>query len=299
MQAHLYFSHASVAFTTKVLLQEIIEISWSYIHKLFSNVRHTFTRNFSHLSSAPTIPQNAKQRPVEFQDELVKKLVCEELITIPDFITEEEELSLLSEIDPVLTRARYQTAHWDDAILDFRETERKSWRTVNRPIIDRLRQKTLEILMVEPRPKGVPTASSFDDLLPSIHVLDLAPTGWIKPHVDSIRFCGPLVAVLSLLSDSVARFTVAPESEVAPVTSNFPAARMDLKLPPPGASTDIWVRRRMLYVMRGATRYRLTHAILPNDSPNPSTHDGSLVHRERRITVMCRPRPDPEEFTTC
>lgn len=101
-----------------------------------------------------------------------------------------------------------------------------------------------------------------------------------------------MVAVLSLLSDSVARFTVAPESEVAPATSNFPAARMDLQLPPPGASTDVWVHRRMLYVMRGATRYRLTHAILPNDSPNPSTNDGSLVHRERRITVMCRPRPE-------
>ncbi|VDN96580.1 unnamed protein product [Rodentolepis nana] len=257
-----------------------------------SIIRHTFNRKFSYLSSSPTTSQNAKQRPTEFKDEFVKKLVCEELITIPDFITEEEELSLLSEIDPVLTRARYQTAHWDDAILDFRETERKSWRAVNRPIIDRLRQKTLEVLISEPRPEGVPKACSFDDLLPSIHVLDLAPTGWIKPHVDSIRFCGPLVAVLSLLSDSVARFTVAHESEVAPVTSNFPAAKMDLKLPPPGASADVWVRRRMLYMMRGITRYRLTHAILPNDSPNPSTNDGSLVHRERRITVMCRPRPE-------
>lgn len=41
--------------------------------------------------------------------------------------------------------------------------------------------------MTEPRPEGVPKASGFDDLLPNIHVLDLAPTGWIKPHVDSIR----------------------------------------------------------------------------------------------------------------
>ncbi|VDL19094.1 unnamed protein product [Hymenolepis diminuta] len=262
------------------------------LRALPARTQHLFVRNLTYQSVNSIVPQDAKPRPVEFQDDFVKKLVREELITIPDFITEEEEHSLLSEIDPVLTRARYQAAHWDDAIQDFRETERRCWRAVNRPVIDRLRQKTLEILMAEPRPEGVPKASSFGDLLPSIHVLDLAPTGWIKPHVDSIRFCGLLVAVLSLLSDSVARFTVAPESEVAPATSNFPAARMDLQLPPPGASTDVWVRRRMLYVMRGVTRYRLTHAILPNDSPNPSTDDGSLVHRERRITVMCRPRPE-------
>ena len=104
------------------------------------------------------------------------------------------------------------------------------------------------------------------------------------------QFCGALVAVLSLLADSVARFTVAPESEVAPATRNLPASRMDLALPPPGASTDVWVRRRMLYIMRGATRYRLTHAILPNGArPSPGQPP---IHRDRRITVMCRPRPE-------
>lgn len=96
--------------------------------------------------------------------------------------------------------------------------------------------------------------------------------------------------MLSLLADSVARFTVAPESEVAQATWHLPASRMELALPPPGACTDVWVRRRMLYIMRGATRYRLTHAILPNDTrPSP---EQPIVHRDRRITVMCRPRPE-------
>ncbi|EUB63164.1 Alkylated DNA repair protein AlkB [Echinococcus granulosus] len=242
------------------------------------------------LSSRTVVSSESTKLPVEFQDDFVKKLVSEELITIPDFITEEEEQSLLSELDPILSRSRYQTSHWDNAIEDFRETERKNWRAPNRLIIDRLRQKTLDVLKEEPRPEGAHKASSFDDLLPYIHVLDLAPTGWIKPHVDSIRYCGGVVAVLSLLADSIARFTVAPESEVAPSTSLLPASRMDLALPPPGASTDVWVRRRMLYIMRGATRYRLTHAILPNDSQIPGTD--RVVHRDRRITVMCRPRPE-------
>ena len=59
--------------------------------------------------------------------------------------------------------------------------------------------------------------------MPYTHVLDLAETGFIKPHVDSSRvrsyglyfdqlkyewfkFCGSTVAVMSLLSPSVARF---------------------------------------------------------------------------------------------
>lgn len=71
---------------------------------------------------------------------------------------------------------------------------------MNRPVIDRLRQKALEILMAEPRPEGVPKASSFGDLLPSIHVLDLAPTGWIKPHVDSIRVRINITKIVRLFS---------------------------------------------------------------------------------------------------
>ena len=81
---------------------------------------------------------------------------------------------------------------------------------------------------------------SFDPekhkLLPYVHVLDLQADGYIKPHIgknkilfgfdhvllahdilhvfvlttcffltDSVRFCGDVVAVLSLMSDSVAR----------------------------------------------------------------------------------------------
>uniref|UniRef100_A0A5K3F3G2 2OG-FeII_Oxy_2 domain-containing protein n=2 Tax=Mesocestoides corti TaxID=53468 RepID=A0A5K3F3G2_MESCO len=241
------------------------------------------------LSSKVDRVAESKQRPVEFQDDFIKRLVSEELITIPDFITEDEEKNLVSEVDSVLLRSRYQTAHWDDAIQDFRETERKNWRTVNRPVIDRLRQKTLDVLKEEPRPEGVPKASSFDDLLPCIHVLDLAPTGWIKPHVDSIRYCGGLVAVLSLLADSVARFSVADLAEVSPPTELLPASRPGIHLPAPGASTDVLVRRRMLYIMRGVTRYRLTHAILPSGTEYPG--HGPVI-RDRRITVMCRPKAD-------
>lgn len=44
------------------------------------------------------------------------------------------------------------------------------------------------------------------NILSHIHILDLHKDGYIKPHVDSVRFCGNIIAGLSLLSDSIMRF---------------------------------------------------------------------------------------------
>lgn len=107
----------------------------------------------------------------------------------------------------------------------------------------------------------------------------------------AFQYCGSVVAVLSLLADSVARFTVADPVEVAALTDLLPASRPGNQLPPPGASTDIHVQRRMLYIMRGITRYRLTHAILPSGIKAPN-EDGSPIIRGRRVTVICRPKAD-------
>lgn len=46
---------------------------------------------------------------------------------------------------------------------------------------------------------------------------DLQSDGHIKPHIDSSRFCGDTVAVLSLLSDSVARFRLDKDRVRAPI----------------------------------------------------------------------------------
>ncbi|CAN0326924.1 unnamed protein product, partial [Phaeothamnion confervicola] len=37
------------------------------------------------------------------------------------------------------------------------------------------------------------------------HAIDLAPEGFIKPHVDSVKFSGRVVAGLSLVSAAVMR----------------------------------------------------------------------------------------------
>ncbi|KAJ8971174.1 hypothetical protein NQ317_013369 [Molorchus minor] len=38
-----------------------------------------------------------------------------------------------------------------------------------------------------------------------VHILDLDQKGYIKPHIDAVRFCGDTIAGLSLLTDSVMR----------------------------------------------------------------------------------------------
>ena len=91
---------------------------------------------------------------------------------INDFISEDEETNLVKESEPHLKRLVYEKDHWDEAIVGFRETERKNWNPSNSVIIDKLRKTAF-------KPE--------DKYLPYVHVLDLAEDGHIKPHIDSPR----------------------------------------------------------------------------------------------------------------
>jgi len=119
-----------------------------------------------------------------------------------DFITESEESSFISEMEPHLKRHIYEKDHWDDAIQGFRETERKFFNPTNSVIVDRIKKKSF------------PEDGKESKTLPYTHILDLADFGFIKPHIDSSRFCGSTVAVLSLLSPCVARFRLDSDKSV-------------------------------------------------------------------------------------
>ncbi|XP_014604829.1 PREDICTED: alpha-ketoglutarate-dependent dioxygenase alkB homolog 7, mitochondrial-like isoform X3 [Polistes canadensis] len=178
----------------------------------------------------------------------------------PDFIVEEEEISLMKEIDPYMQRLRYEFAHWDNAIHGYRETERRQWNEQNTKVINRIREKAF--------PLGMPQLSL-------VHVLDLMADGWIKPHVDSIRFCGDVIAGLSLLSDSVMRLTMVGHEQ---------ECREDFLLP-----------RRSLYVMSGTARQIYNHEILKSEE---SYFQGHRIPRNRRVSIICRSEVDkkPEDI---
>ncbi|CAK1552426.1 unnamed protein product [Leptosia nina] len=189
-------------------------------------------------------------KPDEEDD--LRRQMLKDMRVIPDFISEAEEISLLSEVEPQLKRMRYEFDHWDNAIEGYRETERKTWNEQNNVTLARLRAVAFE---------------NGAELLPHTHVLDLAPAGYIKPHVDAVRFCGDTIAGLCLLSSAVMRL----------MHENQPDFVLDALL-----------ARRCLYIMSGVARYQFNHAVLSNEQ---SMWRGGKLLKKRRIALICREHP--------
>uniref|UniRef100_A0A1Y1KRG6 Alpha-ketoglutarate-dependent dioxygenase AlkB-like domain-containing protein n=1 Tax=Photinus pyralis TaxID=7054 RepID=A0A1Y1KRG6_PHOPY len=169
-----------------------------------------------------------------------------------NFLSVDEEQSILNEIEPYLKTLRYEYDHWDDAIHGYRETERLHWNDDNVKILDRVRSLAFP-------PSVTP--------LQYVHILDIDRKGYIKPHIDSERFCGDTIAGLSLLSDCVMRLVRDDEKEL---------------------HVNVLLRRRSLYIMKSVARYKYTHEILKSDC---SLFKDEEVRRERRISVICRNSP--------
>ncbi|XP_029440584.1 alpha-ketoglutarate-dependent dioxygenase alkB homolog 7, mitochondrial-like [Rhinatrema bivittatum] len=171
----------------------------------------------------------------------------------PDFLSRREEAALCRELEPDLRRQRYQREHWDGAIHGFRETEKLRWTEESSEILQRVRDAAF--------PPGVPQLSL-------VHVLDLEKSGYIKAHIDSVKFCGSTIAGLCLLSSSVMRL-VSQENQ--------------------DDWADLLLERRCLYILRGRARYEFTHELLRDEE---SFFNGQKVARDRRISVICRNLPD-------
>ncbi|KAL4828724.1 hypothetical protein H8958_015984 [Nasalis larvatus] len=157
----------------------------------------------------------------------------------PGFLSTAEEETLSRELEP--------------AIHGFRETEKSRWSEASRAILQRVQ------------------AAAFgpgQTLLSSVHVLDLEARGYIKPHVDSIKFCGATIAGLSLLSPSVMRLVHTQE---------------------PGEWLELLLEPGSLYILRGSARYDFSHEILRDEE---SFFGERRIPRGRRISVICRSLPD-------
>ncbi|XP_026880902.2 alpha-ketoglutarate-dependent dioxygenase alkB homolog 7, mitochondrial isoform X2 [Electrophorus electricus] len=139
-----------------------------------------------------------------------------------------------------------------NSTIGMTETERLQWGSVCAGVLARVRAIAFQA--------GSP-------LLGPVHVLDLDKTGYIKPHVDSVKFCGSTIAGLSLLSDSVMRL-VREER-----TADW---------------VDLFLSRRSLYILRDDVRFKFTHEILKDED---SFFSGHRVPRHRRISVICRNLP--------
>ncbi|OWZ21895.1 hypothetical protein PHMEG_0003476 [Phytophthora megakarya] len=166
-----------------------------------------------------------------------------------DVITEDEEKVVADECSRILKRRRYEEDHWDNVIIKFKEMERSRWSTETRNILDKVREAAI-----------VPKELNY---FPAVHVIELAEDGYIKPHVDSIKFSGRVVAGINLLSPSIMRFKEEHGDSII----------------------DAYLQRRSMYMMTGRVRYHYTHEILPG----AQVFRGELpVHRTHRISIMLR-----------
>ncbi|CAD5215199.1 unnamed protein product [Bursaphelenchus xylophilus] len=156
-----------------------------------------------------------------------------------------------------MKRLKYEKEHWDDAIYLFRERESKKWNEQNWKVIKRIQEASLP-----------PDAIK----LSYIHILDLAKEGHIKPHIDSIRYCGTTISGVSLLSSCVMRLRHKENKELV----------LDLLLP-----------RRSLYKLSNIGRFDFTHEVL---SKEESEFMGEKIERDRRISVICRDLPKAQDL---
>jgi len=109
--------------------------------------------------------------------------------------------------------------------------------------------------------------------LPYVHILDLDKNGVIKPHIDSVKFCGQIIGGLSLLSTSIMRLVHEDNPDLV---------------------ADVLLKRRSLYIMKDVARYKFTHAILGHKE---SVYDGIEITRERRISIILRCEPIENPFS--
>lgn len=60
---------------------------------------------------------NCNPHYISFSDSLVteeRKTLVNDMVVIENFLNEDEETSLLNEVEPYMKRLRYEFAHWDD-----------------------------------------------------------------------------------------------------------------------------------------------------------------------------------------
>ncbi|KAJ1425053.1 hypothetical protein B484DRAFT_480399 [Ochromonadaceae sp. CCMP2298] len=122
------------------------------------------------------------------------------LILLEDAIDADAERTLSAFLEPLLSRKRYEGNHWDDVIQLYKEVELSNYKVPDdvRDILASV-QRTIERRL----------GGEIHFLSP--HVIDLAPEGFIGPHIDSIKFSGGLICGLSLGTSRVMALTLSQE----------------------------------------------------------------------------------------
>lgn len=123
-----------------------------------------------------------------------------------------------------------------------------------------------------------------------VHVIDLGKDGFIRPHVDSVKFSGDIVSGLSLLSPAIMQLRKSDHAEGQEEKSHQSPKQDETQSPAP-STVRLLLPPRSLYILHGEARYQYGHEILPpceQDTTGETWMDGTVVMRERRLSLIFR-----------
>lgn len=230
----------------------------------------------------------------------------------PGFITETEGNALVAEASRRLKRRRFENGHWDSVITGYREVELSAPDDQHPPqgydaedgaahvpsyvkVIQKTR-KHLENRHFDGH-GGCADRNVSNNIgwLPC-HAIDLSSNGELKPHVDSVKFSGKIVAGLSLISDAVMRLRPsAKEWECEKKDNEHSVGCGDSD-----GYVDLFLPKLSLYVLSGMSRYSFTHELLPSSATFELRHEDrgadvidknrceNIVLRGRRLSIIFR-----------
>lgn len=64
-----------------------------------------------------TVTKELRKPYLMATDPETEAILAEDMLVFPDFLSEEEEQSLLNEVEPYMKRLRYEFDHWDNVSI--------------------------------------------------------------------------------------------------------------------------------------------------------------------------------------
>lgn len=205
---------------------------------------------------------------------------CVTAYVVPDVITESEEQSLMSFVEPMFARLPYNDGHMDGLIHHYKEFYR-SFEEVQRAVGSACPGKEEAERLAGVRESLARARSQACHYLPRIpiddrvHFLRLAGSGFIRSHVDESRNSSGIVAGLCMGSGRVMTLT----------HPDHPGERVEMLLAP-----------RCMYFLFGRARYTWEHSIdwVADDADdlerirNPVAVEGTPVAFDGEVTPYLR-----------
>ncbi|CAE7133510.1 unnamed protein product [Rhizoctonia solani] len=155
----------------------------------------------------------------------------------------------------------FEEGHFDGVIRDYREITVSSWPDSSPPELSHILLRLYGLIDSSNNPPspGLTTPPNIQT-----HILHLASTGEILPHVDNVEASGSVIAGVSLGNTRVLRLSQS-------ITSSE------------DASFDVLLESGSVYIQRDNVRYKWKHEI-----PNISEFQGRRVGGGQRVSIMLR-----------